>query len=106
MAVPPAAPANLVVVLVPATSESPAAIELSWSISPETDVAGYHVYRSEQEGPPGERLNPELLLVPAFRDTSVMEGHRYYYTVAAVDRAGNESPRSAPVTVEVPGPVK
>ena len=102
---PPAAPANLVVVLVPATSQSPAAIELSWSISPESDVAGYHAYRSEREGAPGERLNPELLLVPTFRDTSVMEG-RYTYSVAAVDRAGNESPRSAPVTVEVPGPAR
>lgn len=102
---PPTAPANLVVVLVPATPENPAAIELSWSISPEADVAGYHVYRSEQEGTPGERLNREMLLVPTFRDTSVMQG-RYYYSVAAVDRAGNESPRSAPVTVEVPGPVK
>lgn len=102
---PPAAPANLVVVLVPATSESPAAIELSWSISPEADVAGYHVYRSEQEGTPGERSNPEVLLVPTFRDTSLMK-RRYVYSVVSVDRAGNESPRSAPVTVEVPSPAK
>ena len=102
---PPAAPVNVVVVLVPATSETPATIELSWSISPEADVAGYNVYRSEQEGTPGERLNPELLLVPTFRDTSVMQG-RYFYSVVAVDRAGNASAPSAPVTVEVPGPAK
>jgi hypothetical protein len=102
---PPAAPANLVAVLVPATSGSPAAIELSWSISPEADVAGYHVYRSTQEGTAGERVDSEMLLVPTFRDTSVMQG-RYVYSVAAVDRAGNESLRSAPVTVEVPSPTK
>jgi len=101
----PAAPANLVAVFVPATPENPAAIELSWSISPETDVAGYHVYRSEREGTPGERLNQEMLLVPTFRDTSLMKG-RYSYSVVAVDHAGNESSRSAPVTVEVPGSAK
>jgi hypothetical protein len=102
---PPAAPQNLVAVLAPATAESPAVVELSWSISPETDVAGYHVYRSEQEGTAGERLNPELLLVPAFRDTRLVQG-RYVYSVAVVDRAGNESARSMPVEAEVPGPAK
>lgn len=102
---PPAAPANLVAVLVPATSDSPAAVDLSWSISPETDVAGYHVYRSEQEGTSGERLNRELLLVPTFRDSSVMQV-RYFYSVVAVDRAGNASQPSVPVVVEVPGPAK
>ena len=28
-------------------------LELSWAISPETDIAGYNVYRSEQAGAPG-----------------------------------------------------
>ena len=102
---PPAPPANLVAIFVPANPESQAAIELSWSISPETDVAGYHVYRSAQEGTPGERLNQEILLVPTFRDTSVLNV-RYFYSVVAVDRAGNESARSAPATVEVPGPAE
>ncbi len=107
---PPTAPLNLVAVPFFAFAEYPDPsevryVDLSWAISPEADVAGYHVYRSEQEGAPGERLNREMLLVPTFRDTSVMQG-RYTYSVAAVDRAGNESPRSAPVTVEVPGPAK
>lgn len=103
---PPAAPQNLVAVLVPATPEAPAQVELSWSISPEPDLAGYHVYRSEGEGTPGERLTRELLLVPTFRDISVAAGGWYSYSVTAVDRAGNESPRSAPVTAEVPGTSK
>ena len=37
-------------------------------------------------------LNTDLLLTPAFRDMNVQPGHRYFYTVTAVDRAGNESP--------------
>jgi hypothetical protein len=93
---PPAAPQGLEVIFVPATSTVPAHAELSWGISPETDLAGYHVYRSEQEGTRGALLTPELLLAPAFRDMSVVLGHRYFYRVTAVDRSGNESDASAP----------
>lgn len=99
---PPASPKDVVIVVVPATPESPAQIELSWAISNETDLAGYHVYRSEGQDTRGERINRELLLVPAFRDTSVAVGRRYTYRVTAVDRVGNESPPSAPVAAEVP----
>lgn len=98
----PAPPVNLVAVFVPATGESPAAIELSWGISAELDLAGYHVYRSE--GTVDAKLNTELLLTPTFRDTSVAPGRRYSYRVTATDRAGNESERSAPVSEAVPSP--
>lgn len=100
----PAAPKNLVAVYVPAAGETPAHIELSWSISPEADVAGYHVYRSEQEGKEGTRLTQELLPTPTFRDMSVEAGKGYSYTMTAVDRAGNESPPSAPVSAGVSNP--
>jgi hypothetical protein len=105
---PPAAPENLVAVPLPAAAESPARIELSWSISAEPDLAGYHLYRAEEGGPP-QRLNRELLLTPAFRDISVVAGRRYTYTATAVDRAGNESPPSAAISAAVseepaPGP--
>jgi len=99
---PPAAPQGLVVVFVPPVGEAPAHIELSWAINPETDVAGYNVYRSEREGAPGTRLNPELLLTPAFRDMNAVPGRRYLYTVTAVDRSGNESPASAAAPGGVP----
>ena len=95
---PPSAPEGLVVVFVPAIGEAPAHIELSWAINPETDIAGYNVYRSEQEGATETRLNPELLLTPAFRDMNALPGRRYFYTVAAVDRSGNQSPISAAVS--------
>ena len=101
----PAAPRNLVVVGVAGREGSPAAAELSWGISEETDVAGYNVYRSEAgaaEGTLGAKINAELLLAPAFRDTSVSAGRGYTYRVTAVDRAGNESPASPPAAVTVP----
>jgi hypothetical protein len=99
---PPAAPQGLVVVLVPARGDNPAYLDISWAISPETDIAGYNVYRSEQDGVPGTRLNPELLLTPAFRDMNAGPGHHYVYTATAVDRAGNQSHASEPASCGVP----
>jgi|HubBroStandDraft_6_1064221.scaffolds.fasta_scaffold00127_7 hypothetical protein len=99
---PPSAPQGLVVVLVPAEAGTPASLDLSWAISPETDIAGYNVYRSDQVGIPGKRQNGELLLTPAFRDMNAEPGRRYFYTVTSVDRSGNESPASAAVSSGVP----
>jgi hypothetical protein len=101
-AFPPATPVGLEAAIIPATPEAPARVELSWAISSEGDLAGYYVYRSERDGTPGERINPEVLPSPTFRDTSVVPGRRYVYRVSAVDRAGNESPLSATVQIEVP----
>jgi len=41
---------------------------------------------------------------PAYRDTSVQSGQHYWYTVTAVDQAGNESARSQAVAVDVAQP--
>jgi hypothetical protein len=99
---PPAAPTGLEAIFVPATPTAPADIELSWSISPESDLAGYNIYRSGQLGTPGRKLNAELLSSPAFRDMDVTTNGHYFYAVSAVDRAGNESPVSQAVAAEVP----
>jgi len=100
---PPAAPEHLVGTI---TSENgPAAgvtVELSWAISPETDVAGYNVYRSDTESGAGTRVNSSLVLVPVFRDSSVAAGQEYFYHVAAVNRAGEESEPSEAISVAVP----
>ena len=101
---PPAPPANLVAVFVPATPQAPAHVELSWSISPEPDWAGYRIYRSEAPDAPGLRLNQELLLSPTFRDMSVSTGRRLIYRVTSLDQAGNESSPSVSALVEVPAP--
>jgi hypothetical protein len=103
---PPAAPQRLIVVYVPAEENVPPHLELSWSISPETDLAGYNVYRSEQAGMAGTRENTELLLTPAFRDMNAETGHSYLYVVSAVDRSGNESSVSAAATGSVPAESK
>lgn len=88
---PPAPPQGLVAALLPGLAPGTVLVDLSWSINLETDLAGYRVYRSEQEDIRGQLVTPELLPTPAVRDRSVQPGRRYCYTVTAVDRAGNES---------------
>lgn len=101
---PPAAPQGLVAALLPGAAANTFLVDLSWSINIETDLAGYHVYRSEQEGTRGRLITSDLLPTPAVRDTSVEPGHRYWYTVTAVDRAGNESPPSTSAAVDLTQP--
>jgi hypothetical protein len=101
---PPAPPENAVAAVVTPTGAPSPEVDLSWSISPEADLAGYRVYRSEQPGMRGQLVTPDLLPSPAYRDTSVEPGHRYWYTVTAVDRAGNESSPSVPVPADITQP--
>jgi hypothetical protein len=102
---PPAAPLRLVAVPIrdeQATGTGLGAIELSWDINQEPDLAGYWVYRSEQPDTQGQRINLKLLLTPTFRDINAVQGKQYTYKVTAVDRSGNESSLSSPVTAAVP----
>ena len=91
---PPAAPTGLAAVAAP----DEGAIDLSWAPNTETDLAGYAVYRSSAGGeavrisPPGKPID-----TPAFRDATAQPGHEYVYSVTAIDRDGNQSPRSAEV---------
>ena len=64
-------------------------------------MAGYNVYRNEKSGAP-MKINAELVKTPAFRDNDVQSGHRYIYSVTAVDLRGNESAHSAVASEAVP----
>jgi hypothetical protein len=101
---PPAVPKDISYAVLPGENPSSVVVELSWSINSESDFAGYHVYRSDQPDAKGTLLTPDLLPTPAYRDTSVQPPHRYWYTVTAVDRSGNESAPSAATAVEVAQP--
>ena len=102
---PPGAPQGLVAAVLPGAEPGTLLADLSWSINLETDLAGYRVYRSGQQGTRGQVLTPELLPTPSVRDTSVQLGQRYWYSVTAVDRAGNESAASAAVAVDMTQPL-
>lgn len=86
----PNVPTGLVAIVV---SEEKS-IDLSWVANTDRDLAGYVVYRRE-ENTSAVRISPaQPIPAPSFRDTSVQAGHRYFYSVSAVDRDGNESARS------------
>lgn len=76
-------------------------IDLIWAGNGETDLAGYNVYRREAARQP-QRINTELVKTPAFRDSDVLPGHEYFYSISAVDAQGNESPRSVDAAETVP----
>jgi fibronectin type 3 domain-containing protein len=59
------------------------------------------VYRREEAATP-VKINSDLIKSPAFRDTNVVPGQMYIYSVSAVDLRGNESPRSEEANETVP----
>ncbi len=83
---PPAAPVGLRAI------RTPESIELSWSASQESDLAGYRVERD------GEPLHEGILTAPAFSESPAPAGPGRY-EVVAVDRKGNAS-NAGVLTVE------
>jgi hypothetical protein len=99
---PPAAPKGLVAVAIAGVNGLEAAIDLSWQPDAEADIAGYIIYRRENDGA-WQRVSPaEPVVGPAFHDVHVEPGHTYRYTVSAVDQSGRESAHSAEAQETVP----
>jgi len=48
-----------------------------------------------EEGAQPVKLNPEPVKTPAYRDTSVQPGKKYFYSVSAIDERNNRSAPSA-----------
>ena len=92
---PPAPPAGV------ATLAGDDAVEVSWSPSAESDLAGYRVYRAPEGAAPArvaELPNGQT----TWRDASPGRGGLHLYTVTAYDQAGNESPPSKPAEGHLP----
>lgn len=88
---PPTAPAAITI------ASRGGLISLFWPANPEPDVTGYHIYRSEDEKT-WTKITPRAITTITFSDRQVQIGKRYFYQLAAVDTAGNESPRSETVS--------
>jgi hypothetical protein len=97
---PPAVPTGLEAVYTPVPQQA-GFIDLTWAPDTEADLAGYSIYRHE-EGAAAVKVSSELVKTPAFRDRNVVTGHRYFYSVSAVDLRGNESARSGEASEAVP----
>jgi len=76
-------------------------IDLIWAPVTNADLAGYNVYRSEENGT-AVKLNSDLVKSPSYRDSAVASGKTYTYSVSAIDVRGNESQRSEPTSEPVP----
>jgi hypothetical protein len=76
-------------------------IDLIWAPVTDSDLAGYNVYRHE-EGAEPVKLNSDPLKTPAYRDTHVSAGKRYFYSVTSIDVRGNESAKSEEASESVP----
>ncbi|HLH30881.1 MAG TPA: hypothetical protein VKY31_06730 [Terriglobia bacterium] len=83
---PPQAPSGLDIV------ESDNNAYLTWDPNMETDLAGYHVFRSERAEGPFSMISKGTITQNQFVDPNYKPG--MYYSVSATDESGNESPRS------------
>lgn len=96
---PPAPPTGLQAVF--SGPGQKAFIDLVWAPDIDADLAGYNVYRSES-GVEAKKLNADPVKAPAYRDDAVLPGHKYSYSVSAIDVRGNESPHSEAAEEKVP----
>lgn len=76
-------------------------VDLIWAPVTNADLAGYNIYRREGNGATA-KLNSELVKSPAYRDSAVVVGTTYVYSVSAVDTRGNESAHSEEASETVP----
>lgn len=66
---------------------------LTWTANFENDLAGYNLYRD------GVKVNSSLITTTEYTDTGLQNKTAYTYEITAVDSSGNESTKSAAVTV-------
>lgn len=84
---------------------APNNISIFFVQNPEKDIAGYKIYRSENEALPKDQwklLTPALLTTNTFQDKAVETGKTYFYYIKAVDKAGNISEPSDVVSETAP----
>src|SRR6185295_4047767 len=74
-------------------------IGLSWTASTEEDLRGYVIYRGRTENGPYLRIGSTKVASYADAGGPYMWG-TFFYKIAAVDRAGNESPQGPAVSAE------
>lgn len=72
-------------------------VRLRWDAVPVADLQGYLIYRRD----PGRdfvKLTPEPIAANDYSDRGLASGLTFEYQIVSVDKSGNESPRSAPVS--------
>lgn len=96
---PPSAPSALTI------AAAPNNLSIFFAANPETDVAGYNIYRSANpkiKKTEWALLNAEPLKTNTFQDTKVESGKTYYYYLTALDTNGNTSEPSEIISETAP----
>lgn len=96
----PAAPSDLVALA------GDKGVDVSWTASTATDVAGYLVLRAEGANGTLQPLTLRPVAAVTYQDTTAQSGVTYQYAAKAVDGAGNESAVSNRYTVTARGLVR
>jgi len=65
-------------------------VELTWDANTEPDIAGYNLYRSENDVN-YSKMNTATITGTSYSDTNVVAGTQYYYKLTALDIGNNES---------------
>ena len=94
--VPPSAPGNL------AATANATSIRLDWTASPETDVAGYTIFRSDSAGGSYNTIARNVKST-SFVDNTTIENKSYFYSIKAVDNSLNRSAYSNQATATATG---
>jgi hypothetical protein len=92
----PSAPTNLV------ATPNATSIRLDWTASPEADVAGYTVFRSDSAGGHYNTIARNVTS-PSFVDNTTTAGKPYFYTIRAVDNSLNRSVYSGEASATATG---
>jgi hypothetical protein len=96
----PDAPAGL------SATASSTRVDLSWSASPDQDLAGYRVYRSVDAGKNFSEITKGLLTSTVYADTGLQNGTTYTYVVRAEDTSGNLSSASTQASATPQAPAE
>ncbi len=84
---------------------APTEISIFFPVNPESDVAGYRVYRSTDPSLPKDQwelLTKDTMTANTFQDRSVESGRTYHYYVTAIDKFNNVSEPSEVVSETIP----
>ena len=92
----PSAPTNL------AATANATSVRLGWTASPETDVAGYSIFRSTSAGGPYNTIARNIKS-SSFVDNTTIAGINYFYAIKAVDNSLNRSGYSNEVSAIATG---
>ena len=67
-------------------------MRLSWNMNRELDTKGYNIYRAESLSGPFKKINKNLVMAdkPFYNDTTIATKTQYFFSISAVDTAGNE----------------